>query len=104
MEYTAERFQTAPASCAMHTGCVAVPKTGASPDRRVRMAVAATSKTGPDLIGSARDATAAVEALLADATRAVAERVRKDGRISGVLLDRGQRAAHGLSWLAAYVE
>ena len=64
----------------------------------------AAKNFGPDLIASARDATAAVEALLADATRAVAERVRKDGRISGDLLDREQRAAHGLSWFATYVE
>ena len=30
--------------------------------------------------------------------------MRKDGRISGDLLDREQRAAHGLSWFATYVE
>src|ERR1043165_7066431 len=65
---------------------------------------ATQSETGSDLIARARGAVAAVEALLADATRAVAERVRKDGRISGDLLDREQRAAHGLSWLATYVE
>ncbi|HKS61435.1 MAG TPA: acyl-CoA dehydrogenase family protein [Xanthobacteraceae bacterium] len=65
---------------------------------------ATQSDTGPDLIASAHDAVAAVEALLADATRAVGERVRKDGRISGDLLDREQRAAHGLSWFATYVE
>ena len=61
------------------------------------MPLAAKSEAGFDLIASARDAVAAVEALLADATRAVGERVRKDGRISGDLLDREQRAAHGLS-------
>ena len=61
------------------------------------MALAAPSPdTGPDLIANAREATAAMEALLADATRAVAARVTKDGRISGKLLDREQRAAHGL--------
>jgi (2S)-methylsuccinyl-CoA dehydrogenase len=60
--------------------------------------------TGSGLLANARDAVAAVEALLADATRAVAGRVRKDGRISGDLLDREQRAAHGLSWFATYVE
>jgi len=68
------------------------------------MPLAAKSEAGFDLIASARDAVAAVEALLADATRAVGERVRKDGRISGDLLDREQRAAHGLSWFATYVE
>src|SRR3954463_6102887 len=69
------------------------------------MAIAATrSGTGADLTASAREATAAVEALLADAIRVVADRVRKDGRISPELIDREQRAAHGLSWFATYVE
>ena len=69
------------------------------------MPLAATRPdAGPDLIASARDATAAAEALLADATRAVAARVTQDGRISAKLIDREQRAAHGLSWFATYVE
>src|SRR3954452_22162637 len=69
------------------------------------MALAAThSDTGPDLLASARDATTAMEALLADATRAIAARVTAGGRISGKLLDREQRAAHGLSWFATYVQ
>ena len=49
---------------------------------------AARTQTGTDLIASARAATGAVEALLSDATRAVAARVTQDGRISGDLLDR----------------
>jgi (2S)-methylsuccinyl-CoA dehydrogenase len=69
------------------------------------MALAATRpETSGDLIASAREATVAAEALLADATRAVATRVTKDGRVSASLLDREQRAAHGLSWFATYVE
>jgi (2S)-methylsuccinyl-CoA dehydrogenase len=69
------------------------------------MAIAATrSGTGADLTARAREATAALEALLADAIRVVADRVRKDGRISPELIDREQRAAHGLSWFATYVE
>jgi (2S)-methylsuccinyl-CoA dehydrogenase len=69
------------------------------------MALAATRpRTGSDLILNAREATSAVEALLADATRAVAARVTLEGRISGRMLDREQRAAHGLSWFATYVE
>ncbi len=68
------------------------------------MPLANRSDTGGDLVASALEATAAVEALLADATRAVGERVRKDGRVAGDLLDREQRAAHGLSWFATYVE
>ncbi len=61
-------------------------------------------ESGPDLTASARAATIAVEALLADATRTVSPRVTKNGRVSGALLDREQRAAHGLAWFATYVE
>ena len=39
-----------------------------------------------------------------DAIRAVAARVTQNGKVSGKLLDREQRAAHGLSWFATYVE
>ena len=46
----------------------------------------------------------AAEALLADATAKVRERVVRDGRVVPRLLDREQRATHGLSWLATYVE
>ena len=69
------------------------------------MALAASrSESGPDLIGQAHEAVGAMEALLADATRAVAARVTQDGRVSGNLLDREQRAAHGLAWFATYTE
>ena len=68
------------------------------------MALATHSDTGPDLIANAREATTAMEALLADATRAISARVTEGGRISGKLLDREQRAAHGLSWFATYVQ
>jgi (2S)-methylsuccinyl-CoA dehydrogenase len=57
-----------------------------------------------DLIAAARDATTAVEALLADAVIAVRRLVAPEGRVSGGLIDREQRAAHGLAWLATYVE
>ena len=46
----------------------------------------------------------AVEALLADATAKVRERVVLEGRPAARLLDREQRATHGLAWLATYVE
>ena len=68
------------------------------------MALAATCSDTGDLIAMARDAASAADALLADATRAVAARVSKDGRVSGTLIDREQRAAHGLAWFATYVE
>jgi (2S)-methylsuccinyl-CoA dehydrogenase len=56
------------------------------------------------LVTSAQAATQAAEALLADATAKVRERVVLDGKPSAKLLDREQRATHGLSWLATYVE
>jgi (2S)-methylsuccinyl-CoA dehydrogenase len=52
----------------------------------------------------ARSATTAVEALLADATAMVRARVASDGRPVARLMDREQRATHGLAWLATYVE
>src|SRR5579862_5206304 len=51
-----------------------------------------------------RDALAAVEALFDDARRAVANRVTIEGRPVARIFDREQRAAHGLAWLATYVE
>jgi (2S)-methylsuccinyl-CoA dehydrogenase len=69
------------------------------------MSVAATQfKPGSDLIGLSGDAVTAADALLADATRAVGRRVTLEGRLSANLLDREQRAAHGLAWFATYVE
>ena len=59
---------------------------------------------GHELLSQARAATAAVEAVLADATLKVRERVSIEGRTVARMLDREQRAAHGLSWLATYVE
>src|SRR5689334_13991376 len=56
------------------------------------------------LLTAARAATQAAEALLADAAAKVRERVAPDGNPSPQLLDREQRATHGLSWLATYVE
>ena len=46
----------------------------------------------------------AIDALLADATRAVRDRVAVEGRTVARVLDREQRATHGLAWLATYVE
>ncbi len=60
--------------------------------------------TDDDLIELGRGATAALEALLADATAKVRERVVVEGHVVAKVLDREQRAAHGLAWLATYVE
>ncbi len=54
--------------------------------------------------GRAGAAVAAVEALLAEAVASVRARVSRDGRLSADLIEREQRAAHGLAWLATYVE
>jgi (2S)-methylsuccinyl-CoA dehydrogenase len=74
---------------------------------------------GSKLIALARAAVPAAEAVLRDATAAVRDRVapslslprspgREQGReVRGLvehLLDREQRATHGLAWLATYVE
>ena len=57
-----------------------------------------------ELIALARQAREAVEAVLADATAAVRRRVTVDDQVTDSLLDREQRATHGLAWLATYVE
>jgi len=52
----------------------------------------------------ASEATAALDALLSDATARVRERVAVEGRVEASLFDRQQRATHGLAWFATYVE
>jgi (2S)-methylsuccinyl-CoA dehydrogenase len=53
---------------------------------------------------SADMALAAVEGLLGEAIASVRLTVVRDGRLDAELLDREQRAVHGLAWLATYVE
>ncbi len=60
--------------------------------------------TSEELIATLHHAVQAVEAILDDARRSVAERVTRDGRVAPRILDREQRAAHGLAWLATYVD
>ncbi|HET7256722.1 MAG TPA: acyl-CoA dehydrogenase, partial [Xanthobacteraceae bacterium] len=62
------------------------------------------SDAAPRLVALAREATQAADALLAEATAAVRQRVTVDSRVVDGLLDREQRATHGLAWLATYVE
>ena len=69
------------------------------------MAVAASRpEAGSTLIEHARAAVGAMDAMLADATRAVGTRVTSEDRVSAKLVDREQRAAHGLAWFATYTE
>ena len=59
---------------------------------------------GVRLVALAREATRAVEALQAEATAAVRQRVMVEGHLVDRLFDREQRATHGLAWFATYVE
>jgi (2S)-methylsuccinyl-CoA dehydrogenase len=71
------------------------------------MPVAATrpSETAKlDLLPLAAESERTAEALLADAAAAIRPRVTLNGKISTAALDREQHAAHGLAWLATYVE
>ncbi len=69
------------------------------------MPVAASRPTADsNLVELSREATAAIDALLADAVAKVRARVAVGGKPDGHLFDREQRATHGLAWLATYVE
>ncbi|HEY4345239.1 MAG TPA: acyl-CoA dehydrogenase family protein [Parvibaculum sp.] len=57
-----------------------------------------------DLLPLAAKALTSAEALLGRARIAVAQKVSKEGRVSPALLEREQFAAHGLAWMATYVE
>ena len=59
---------------------------------------------GVKLIAQSREATRAAETLLALAIAAVRRRVMVENHVVEGLLDREQRATHGLAWLATYVE
>jgi (2S)-methylsuccinyl-CoA dehydrogenase len=57
-----------------------------------------------ELIGAAGRAVSALDQLFAEARMAVDAMVRRDGGLDAGLLDSAQHAAHGLAWLATYVE
>ncbi|MEL6476330.1 MAG: acyl-CoA dehydrogenase family protein [Pseudomonadota bacterium] len=56
------------------------------------------------LLSLCRDAVAAAKAFNAEATGALAPRVKEGDRVSGRLLEAEQYAAHALAWTATYVE
>jgi (2S)-methylsuccinyl-CoA dehydrogenase len=69
------------------------------------MPIAASRPAGDhDLVELAREASSVLDALLADATTKVRERVVVEGHLVGRLFDREQRATHGLAWFATYAE
>jgi (2S)-methylsuccinyl-CoA dehydrogenase len=61
-------------------------------------------ESGTDLLGLMQEARTAADALLGDATYKVRERVTVNGRLDAGLVEREQRATHGLAWLATYAE
>jgi len=58
----------------------------------------------PDLLTLTGAAIAPAEAVLETAKTRVRVMVEQDGRVSGGLIEQNQTAAHGLAWLATYVE
>ncbi|SMX40296.1 acyl-CoA dehydrogenase family protein [Maliponia aquimaris] len=58
----------------------------------------------PDLLTLTGEAVPPVESILETAREKVREMVVQDGRVSGDLVEEFQFAAHGLAWLATYVE
>ena len=58
----------------------------------------------PDLLELLDRAGREAEVLVAELQDAVAERVRREGRLDRAALDAEQHAAHGLAWSGAYAE
>ncbi|HEX8168766.1 MAG TPA: acyl-CoA dehydrogenase family protein [Beijerinckiaceae bacterium] len=58
----------------------------------------------PDLVSLAQAAAKDAAALVAEARRRVRAKVAAEGRVSAERLEAEQHAAHGLAWLATYVE
>ncbi|MGR3376658.1 acyl-CoA dehydrogenase family protein [Salipiger abyssi] len=57
-----------------------------------------------DLLALTKSAIAPAEAVFEAARQSVRAMVEEDGRVSGTLIETHQFAAHGLAWLATYVE
>lgn len=57
-----------------------------------------------DLLPLTAEAVEAADALFARARAAVGAKVSAEGRVSAAALEREQFAAHGLAWMATYVE
>ena len=58
----------------------------------------------PDLLGLTKAALPPLEALLAEAQSNMRARIAPAGKVDAALLEADQYAAHGLAWLATYVE
>ena len=60
--------------------------------------------SAPELISLLDEAAKAATGLRDRAIAAVAAKVSAGGKIDGAALEREQHAAHGLAWIATYVE
>ena len=58
----------------------------------------------PDLLTLTKAAVAPVETVYDTARTALRAKVTENGRVSGALVEAHQTAAHGLAWLATYLE
>jgi (2S)-methylsuccinyl-CoA dehydrogenase len=63
-----------------------------------------SAPSAPELIPLLEEAAEAATTLRGCAVKAVAAKVSPGGKIDTALLEREQRAAHGLAWIATYVE
>jgi (2S)-methylsuccinyl-CoA dehydrogenase len=70
----------------------------------VTVAAEAVSHSQTDLVKRLDAVAEAASALRDRAVAAVAAKVTKDGKIDNAALEREQHAAHGLAWIATYVE
>jgi len=62
------------------------------------------ASSSPELIPLLESAAQAAATLRDRAVEAVATKVSSGGKIDGSALEREERAAHGLAWVATYVE
>ncbi len=58
----------------------------------------------PDLLALTQAALTPIEALFTAARENLRSLVSENGRVSSALIEANQTAAHGLAWLATYVE
>lgn len=63
-----------------------------------------TVAAAPDFISLTADALGTVEDIFTEAKDAISKNVIVEGRVSGSALEMNQYQAHGLAWLATYVE
>jgi len=63
-----------------------------------------TGSTIPHLLGRCEEAVLAAEGVLTAARTELRANLGSDGKVSAAAIDSHQREAHGLAWLATYVE